>query len=303
MSKLLRKGRYHVVNSHNRNSSIVARIAAAHARVPINLYTAHGFYFQDHQSPLVHRMAEIFEGLLARLTTYTLSQSNEDVEFMTARHWIASERIRYIGNGIDADRFSPASTTAHSETVNLSAMGRLVAGKGFEDILRAMANSRHRDVLRLTIIGGNIVQDIAPSATDFTHLIADLGLESQVSITGIIDNVEDYLNQADMFIHPSYAEGMPRSLLEAMSVGLPCIATRIRGAREIIKPGDNGLLYAPHEFVELAAVIDHLIENIPLREAMGRNARATVLEKYQEHDYVDRQVNAIEDLIREIPSN
>ena len=301
MSELLRQGGYHVVNSHNRNSSIVARIAAAHARVPINLYTAHGFYFQDHQSRPVHKMVEIFEGLLARLTTYTLSQSAEDVELMTARHWISPERIRYIGNGIDAARFAPAPRGGRppSGILKISAMGRLVAGKGFEDILWAMAKSQHRSELRLTFIGGNIDQDISPSAAHFSQLMTDLGLESQVTVTGMIDHVEDHLNQADVFIHPSYAEGMPRSLLEAMSVGLPCIATRIRGAREIIEPGENGLLYTPHDSDELATRIDHLFANPPLREALGQGARATVLARYQEHDYIGRQVDAIEDLLRE----
>ena len=115
----------------------------------------------------------------------------------------------------------------------------------------------------------------------------------------MIDNVEEYLNDSDLFIHPSYVEGMPRSLLEAMSVGLPCIATRIRGAREIIEDRNNGFIYSPHDFRGLANVIDELFSNEDLRRNVGEKARDTVLEKFQEKDYLKRQVVAMEDLLRE----
>jgi len=276
MTKLLVSAEYHLVSSHNRNSSIVARIAAFRANVPINLYTAHGFYFQDHQSPITKKLVEIFEGILAKITTFTLSQSNEDVIHMTGKKWIDPSQILFIGNGIDADRFSPqTSSIPKTREIRICASGRLVTGKGFEDILRAIAVSTHRDNIEFLFIGGNIEQDISSSADEFSLLIERLGLQDHVTITGMIDNVEDYLNSSDLFIHPSYAEGMPRSLLEAMSTGLACIATRIRGAREIIDHEKNGL------------------------HSLGLNARQTILEQYQEEDYIDRQVQAIEELLHQ----
>ena len=299
LRKLLLANDFHLVNCHNRNSSIIARIACWFAGVPINLYTAHGFYFQDHQSPLAHKLAEIFEGMLSKISTYILSQSDEDTIRMTTKGWIADDKIRTIGNGIDAQRFSPNRKTPDSSGhLTVCAMGRLVAGKGFEDILRAIAASRHQESIEFLFIGGNIAQDISPSSTEFNQLIRSLGLEEQVRVTGMIDNVEDFLNSAEIFVHPSYAEGMPRSLLEAMSTGLPCIATRIRGAREIIEPGVNGLIFEPHDWKELAAAIDQLFEDKALRQTLGANARKTVLDGFQEKDYVERQVEAIEDLLR-----
>ena len=302
MKSVLKEAEYHIVNGHNRNSSIVTRVAAAMAGVPINLYTANGFYYHDNQSAVANKLSEVLEGALAKITTYTLSQSDEDTIRMIAGKWIAQDRIRTIGNGIDAQRFSPnpkVNASPGPGILRVCASGRLVSGKGFEDILRAISVTKNRENIELVFIGGNIAQDIARSYEQFTSLIASLGLKDQVRITGMIDNVEEYLNGCDLFILSSYVEGMPRSLLEAMSVGLPCIATRIRGAREIIDDRENGFLYEPHNFHELAGVIDELFLDKELRQSVGINARNTVLERFQEKDYVQRQVKVMEDLLRE----
>jgi glycosyltransferase involved in cell wall biosynthesis len=300
MYRFLRTNKFHLVNSHNRNSSIVARIACALAGVPVNLYTAHGFYFQDHLSPVAYRLAILFEGLLGRITTHILSQSNEDRQYMTSTGRLSEDRITFIGNGVDTKRFSPVATPQPFRTstrFRIGAMGRLVSGKGFEDILRAMVCSAHTQDLELLFIGGNIAQDISPSASVFDQLTSELGLAENVRVTGMIDNVEDHLKTCDLFIHPSYAEGMPRSLLEAMSTGLPCIATRIRGAREIILPEHNGLLYEPHDCDELAAHIDRLFNAAQTRKNLGEHARQTVLERFREEDYIARQVEVIRSLL------
>jgi glycosyltransferase involved in cell wall biosynthesis len=302
MKNVLGRADFHIVNGHNRNSSIVTRIASAMAGIPINLYTAHGFYYHDNQSAMSNKLAEVFEGILAKITTYTLSQSDEDTIRMTGRGWISPDRIRTIGNGIDAERFSPVTETRTAEgtgKLRVCASGRLVSGKGFEDILRAISIARNRENIEFVFIGGNIVQDISPSLDEFADLVLSLGLEGQVRITGMVDNVEEYLGGSDLFIHPSYVEGMPRSLLEAMSVGLPCIATRIRGAREIIENGGNGFIYEPHDFHALADLIDALFADRVLRERVGAAARGTILKRYQEKDYVQRQVQAMEDVLRE----
>jgi len=239
---------------------------------------------------------------MAKFTTYTLSQSEEDTIRMIGNGWIQPDRIRTIGNGVDAQRFSPrpkASVSLSSEKLRVCASGRLVSGKGFEDILRAISITKNRENIELVFIGGNIVQDISPSLEELTGLISSLGLKDQVRIIGMVDNVEEYLNNSDLFIHSSYVEGMPRSLLEAMSIGLPCIATRIRGAREIIDDRTNGFIYESHNFHELADVIDELFLDKNLRRSVGKNARDTVLEKFQEKDYVQRQVQAMEDLLKE----
>ncbi|WP_305808547.1 glycosyltransferase, partial [Staphylococcus epidermidis] len=106
-TRFLRSRRYDCVNSHNRNSSIVARMATWLAGVPLNVYTAHGMYFHDGQSRIARRLTEAVEGALSKVTTFTLSQSGEDTDYMVSSGRIARNRIETIGNGIDTQKFGP----------------------------------------------------------------------------------------------------------------------------------------------------------------------------------------------------
>ncbi|MGO9062630.1 MAG: glycosyltransferase family 4 protein [Candidatus Binataceae bacterium] len=254
LRKLIRDGAYDCVNGHNRNASIVARIAAWMERVPLNIYTAHGFYFHDAQ-PYYRREATILlEGAMARITSYTLSQSEEDARLMVERGFIPADRIAVIGNGIDTMRFRRDPDRAgwehrlglRSDRFRVATVGRLVQGKGFLDLLDAFTRMRgSASEAELLLIGGNIDQDISPVHNEFLRHARTLGVADDVTVTGMVHEVEKYLSTCDVFVLPSHREGMPRALLEAMSSELPVIATAIRGCREIIDDGRNGLLYPP----------------------------------------------------------
>jgi len=90
---LIRKEEYTCVNGHNRNASIVARVAAWREKVPINLYTAHGFYFHDDQGLINWTLTLGLEGFLSLITDYTLSQSQQDTELMRQLRLIRTHRI------------------------------------------------------------------------------------------------------------------------------------------------------------------------------------------------------------------
>lgn len=306
MRALLRRGGYECVNSHNRNASIVARVAAALERVPLNVYTAHGFYFHDNQNAVLRELTVWLEMALGRVTTFTLSQSAEDVAFAVRRGVVPPDRIAHIGNGIDIERFSPRFHRAEVEArlglpprkFRIATTGRIVKGKGFEDLLRAYAAfAADADDTELLIIGGNIAQDVEPFQRQFVADIAALGLEGRVRITGIVENVEEYLAASDLFVMASYREGMPRSLIEAMAMGLPCIATRIRGCREIVEEGVSGFLFPPGDQATLGRLMADCSGDGEGRARMGAQARFRASRDFSETDYVARQVNEIERLL------
>lgn len=308
MRKVIRRRAYDCVNSHNRNASMVARVAAWLEKVPINLYTAHGFYFHDDQSRAAREATILLEAGLARLTDFTLSQNEEDIRLMVGRGYIPADQIRLIGNGIDVGRFHPRTDRRQCEQqlglkpspFRVGALGRLVKAKGFLDLLRAFANiCPDKPGAELLLIGGNIEQDISPFHREFVAESGRLGIAEAVVITGITDRVEAYLSACDTFVLPSYREGMPRALLEAMSVGLPAIATDIRGCREIVQDGDNGFLYTPHDVVQLTSLLSRLLGEPELRAKLGRAARSRVVQQFDERDYVARQVEAINQLLGE----
>jgi glycosyltransferase involved in cell wall biosynthesis len=304
--KVIRTGRYDCVNSHNRNASIVGRIAAWLERTPVNLYTAHGFYFHDNQSALAKKLSVWLEGLLARITDFTFSQSAEDVEMVTRAGYIPRDRILCIGNGIDIERYKPRNERVAAELkfglapgmFRIVTVGRLVEGKGFGDLLEAFYRlNTERAGCSLLLIGGNIPQDISPYAQRFMADVVAKGLQDSVLVTGIVDNVQEYLYTADAFVLPSYREGMPRSLIEAMASGLPSIATNIRGCREILRHELEGFLYQPRDVAALHKLLLRLHDDSQLRTEFGRRGRVRVAEHFSESAYVARQVVGIGNLL------
>jgi glycosyltransferase involved in cell wall biosynthesis len=305
MRDILCRGGYDCVDSHNRNASLVARIAAWLERVPLNLYTAHGFYFHDGQSALIRELTVWLEAFLAQITHFTFSQSAEDIDLVVRRGLIAKNRIVHIGNGIDTNRFAPRFNRNALErefglkpfAYRIATTGRIVKGKGFEDLLHAFARLRSNQAeAELLIIGGNIAQDVEPFQVQFRNHVTALGVQDCVRITGMVDQVPEYLATADVFVLPSYREGMPRSLIEAMAMELPCIATDIRGSREIISDGHDGLMFRPGDVHGLVQLLERCVDP-SLRATLGRRAREKATRQYSEVSYVERQVTHIEALL------
>lgn len=225
---------------------------------------------------------------------------------MVSRGFVAPERIVWIGQGIDTKRFQPALTRAAAEEriglgpsrFRIVAVGRIVEGKGFSDLLTAVAKMRHEGYqAEMILVGGNIAHEISPLARELIEEAHALGVADAVTITGMVENVEDYLAASDVFVIPSYREGLSRALLEAMSMGLPVIATSIRGNREVIQDSVNGLLFSPREVSQLTAHLRLLYDQPGLRSLLGQQARTVVLERFDERDFVARQVVEVERLL------
>jgi glycosyltransferase involved in cell wall biosynthesis len=112
-----------------------------------------------------------------------------------------------------------------------------------------------------------------------------LGIVSQVTFTGAVDqdHILDYYHAADMFVLPSFAEGLPVVLMEAMAMEIPCITTTITGVPELIENGQNGLLVPASDSEGLTQAIKQLVENPALRQQLGKAGRLKVLSDYDLH--------------------
>lgn len=306
MTGLLRKGRFDVVNSHNRNASIAARVAGAFPGGPAHAYTANGFYFNDAQGWLSYTLSLGLEAALAPVTDVILSQTEEDVRFVTGLKLIRNKRCKVIGNGVDLDRFTQSEPRSVLERrlglevgkIRIVAVGRLVHGKGFQDLLEAFARLlAYRPNLELLQVGGNIAQDISPFSDQYSRRLASLGIGHAVQMTGMTTDVPSYLGASDIFVLPSYWEGLSRSLLEAMAMELPVAVSRIRGSREVVEEGVSGSFFDPGDVDQLTYTLRSLVDAGPVgRRRMGRAGRAHVMRHFDERAYTYRQVKALETL-------
>jgi glycosyltransferase involved in cell wall biosynthesis len=312
LGRLLRRRQFTIVHAHTPVASIIARLAARRAGVPIVLYTAHGFYFHDAMAPPLRRFHVWLERFAQRRADFLFTQSAEDLEVAVREGIAPPERALAIGNGVDLELFGPevhppeALEAARCELglsgpgPLIAVIGRLVREKGHFEFLEAMAEI-HRQFpdVRALVIGDKLPSDRDHVAAAIRARAAELGLASVVGFAGLRGDVPRLLALADVFCLPSWREGMPRSIIEAMATGLPVVATRIRGCREEVIEGQTGLLVPPRDAAALAGALATLVGDTALRRRMGQAGRRRAREHYDERRIIERQLQVLRDLMRQ----
>ncbi len=298
---LLRRERFDMVHVHTPVAALIGRIAARHESVPKIVYTAHGFYFHD-RMPAWKRSAYVaLERLGGRYTDVLFTQAEEDAETARRLKLCRSGVIEAIGNGVDVTRFHPATEPGERERLReehgtpaeatvVVMVGRLVAEKGYRELLTAMYSvGAHLWIVgeRLTTEHAQDVGDALDRARDDPHLGPRLHMLGQRT------DVERLLRAADIFTLPSHREGMPRSIIEAMMTGLPVVATDVRGSREEVVPEETGLLVPVGDAVALAAALDRLARDAALRKALGAAGLRRARELYDEDVVIERQLRRL----------
>lgn len=297
--RLFRRERFDVVHVHSPIAALIGRLAAARAGVPKKVYTAHGFYFHEHQ-PWGLRHAFIgLEWIGGRFTDVLFTQSAEDAETARDLSLCRGGVIEAIGNGVDPARFRPADPTdaarqrlraelgAGDGDIVILMIGRLVAEKGYPELFAAM-----KDVdARLWVVGSRLESDHAASVDDaIARIEDDPDLSRRISFLGYRNDVDELLRAADIFTLPSHREGMPRSIIEAMMSGLPVVATDIRGSREEVVDGETGILVPVRDAAELADALKKVAGDAGLRRRMGAAGHQQAVVLYDEAKVVTCQL-------------
>ncbi len=208
--------------------------------------------------------------------------------------------IEAIGNGVDPSRFRPGTPDRRCvvrdaldtprDAVVIVMVGRLVAEKGYPELFRAMKTLD----AHLWVVGSRLSSDHGTAIGRLLAAVeADPRLGSRIRLLGERDDVPDLLAAADIFTLPSHREGMPRSIIEAMMVGLPVVATDIRGSREEVVAGETGHLVPVGDAPALAAALDDLVRD-PLKcAAFGAAGRHRALQLYDERNVIRRQLDIL----------
>lgn len=189
-------------------------------------------------------------------------------------HWGKFEISRL---GVDPDRFALRPPKPAGDPFELLCVGRLVPAKGQHillDTLAALLAEGRR--VHLTLVGQG------PDTDSLKAQAIRLNLGDAVALPGAVnqDQILAYYQRADAFVLPSFAEGLPVVLMEAMALGVPCITTHITGVPELIHDGVEGLLVAPSDGEGLTAAIARLMDNPKLAPALAQAGRARVLADY-----------------------
>jgi lipopolysaccharide/colanic/teichoic acid biosynthesis glycosyltransferase/glycosyltransferase involved in cell wall biosynthesis len=305
--RLIKKEQFEVVHVHTPVAAALGRVAAWAARTPVIIYTAHGFYFHDNMARWARRLVIWMEKILCHSTHLVLTQSHEDAITAVKEGICSKEKVLCIGNGVDTRRFGIETGLNGTRTgLGLSArdkvvgfVGRVVEEKGVLELIKAMQPVvKAIPNAKLLLVGDTLNSDRDRKTKQaIRRLLAEDGLAPHIVFTGFMEDIPGVMKAMDLFVLPSYREGMPRSIIEAMASGKPVIATNIRGCREEVVPGQTGLLVPVKDPAALAIAIISLLADPELSRQMGAEGRRRACGLYDERTILDLQIKAYAEII------
>lgn len=251
--RLVKRLRPAIVHLHSPATALPARVGLAFKRYGAKVvYTVHGFPQVWDAMTSKDKALDRIEKALSYVTDLTMFQALEDLEQAQQRHY--RSRLTYLGNGVGDEWFTGENPFRITEdkTLRLVFVGRLVREKGVLELVKAVAGLSN---VELTLVGNSLPSDRDSVASEVIEMASKLG--GRIKVLGMLSSNEiRALHKIhDCFVLPSWREGVPRSLIEAMASGLPAIATDIRGCRELIRPGVDGWLTIPKSVPSLVKAI------------------------------------------------
>lgn len=198
----------------------------------------------------------------------------------------AATPIEVIPNFVDTDRFRPAERRAAPASATAARPRVLIHSSNFrplkriEDVVRIFAGVQQLMPSRLVLVGDG------PERPRIESLVAELGLGEHVQFLGMQLEVVAALQEADVFLLPSTTEGFGLAALEALSCGVPVVASRVGGLPEVVDEGETGFLCPPRDVAAMTAAVLRLFRDPELHQRMSQKGRATVVKEWRQEPRV-----------------
>jgi glycosyltransferase involved in cell wall biosynthesis len=217
------------------------------------------------------------EKKLFQASDLIMTVSDSVAQELKEEYHLTQDQIFVVGNGVNESFFYPKEQNAENDNKYILFSGRIEREKGLFDLVES-----GRYILSNRF---DISFVIAGNGRDLNRLkrkVHSLGLEKKFKFLGQVskENLVKLYQDAALFVFPSYHEGLPTALLEAMSCGIPIVATDVRGNRDLISNRKNGILVPPRNPKKLAEAISLLIGDRPLSKTYGRNARLSIEQNF-----------------------
>ncbi len=253
---------------------------------------AHGCEFHEFYEALPRLIQKLITALFQRSACLiALSESWRNYYIETCH--LSPEKVIVLNNPVTLP--DEWQKDPHPEKLKFVFLGKINKRKGIFDLLTAFANLKPdcRNQVELVLAGAGEIEQTQDLATQ-------LGIQDQISFPGWLDQQQrdELLAQSDVMLLPSYNEGLPMAILEAMSWGLPVITTPVGGIPEVIEHGETGLLVNPGNIQELTEAMQSLIENPSLRLSLGCAARKKV-EPLSMENYSHTLFNLYDEIIEQ----
>ncbi len=304
LTRLLRSLSPAIVHTHNPKPGIYGRLAARRAGVPVVVNTIHGLYALPEDRLAKRALVYGLEQLAARCSQAELVQNPEDVETLVGIG-IPRAKLHLLGNGIDLRRFDRARLREHRQRIRqelgvgdvevvVGAVGRLVAEKGYPELFEAAAVLAARESLARFVVVG---PDDPDKADALPRSLITRAQSVGVRFLGYRGDVEALYSAMDVYVLASHREGFPRSAMEAAALGLPVVASDVRGCRQVVDDGRSGRLVPVGDVAALAEALDDLVRDPGLRARWGEAGYAKAIAEFDQQRVIDITLSVYHQLL------
>ncbi|HEX5996402.1 MAG TPA: glycosyltransferase [Jiangellales bacterium] len=282
LTTLLTDGRYHVVHTHTAKAGVIGRLAAGRAAIPRLVHTLHGFPFHDFQAAWRHGLYVAIERWLGRRTDLFLAVGSAVAAEAIRRRIAAPERIRTIAPAVAPGGY-PHGQVARAQARErmgvppgvriVGTVARADYQKAPEHWVDALAEVAAEDTWGVWIGDG-------PLRDRLLEQVNRRGLTGRFRYLGHREDVAELLPAFDVFALASRYEGLPCALIEAMSAGVPVVATAVNAVSDVVIPGVTGLAVPPAEPRLLGRAIRYLLDQPTEAGRMAAAARAGLGDRF-----------------------
>lgn len=277
--EFINQERIDYIHCNTPTGGILGRLAGKKCKAKKVIYQAHGFHFYKGAPKKNWLVYYPVEKWLAHYTDALITINNEDFEAAKKFKLRNNGKVYYVpGVGIDTAQYNLVAKTREEKRIELKlsendvaliSMGDLIERKNYDTAIRAIAATKN-SALQFFICGKG------PEEEKLKALTEKLNISEQIHFLGFRADIKELLTSADIFLFTTKQEGLPRSMMEAMASGLPCIASKIRGNTDLLEGTDGGFLCEVTDMSAYAEAINLLAKDKALRETMGRNNLITI---------------------------
>lgn len=285
------KDKPYIVHGNTPKASLLSMVAARLTKRPVRIYMCHGLRYQGTQGKL-RKLLMMMEKISCSCATHVISVSKGVAEIMVEDGLCKEEKMNVIGygsaGGVDTERYNPEivdSTVRDDLAISKDDfvfvfVGRIVKDKGVNELVLAFdkIHKAHNNTHLLLV--GPMEDEQNPIDETTKKTISN---NSHIHAVGMQQDIRPFLKASDVFVLPSYREGFGMVLIEAGSMGLPCITTNITGCNEIIVQGENGSIIEPKNEIALYEEMMRWYDSPEIVNRMAENARTMVIDRFECH--------------------
>ncbi len=289
-----------IVHTHSSKAGILGRWAAKMGGVRHIVHSVHGFGFHPYQSPTTRTLYTALERLTSGITSHFIAVSQANIRTGIQAGIFSQSRVSLIRSGIDIARFRHIVDLPESEKkcrrAELFAELHIPSHKKIVGMIACF--KPQKAPLDFIKVMARVVEQIPDAHAimagdgELRHhieaLIAELGLESTISLLGWRDDIPELMDLCQVLALTSRWEGLPRVCPQAMAVGIPLVATRVDGIPEAVHHGDNGFLVEPGQIQEMADHLIFLLSHPDTAKRMGQ-AGQHLVDEFDIHHMVTQQ--------------